>query len=335
MCAKVMTVSFDRMSHRSEPAPGEPVSQRISEAKAIKPRTPAKGSAAPYISNPSRAHDGRKRGPEGTKLESSAVRASERDPRRGNTLRNPSSPWDRRRPHEILGSRNSSTGANRTGGSGARRMGRMRTLGIRERGPLPEGSNTAWETLSHPWPSRNVSAPDFAPLVVADRDHVGLPRVALEFDLGHRRPVAPSAGGRKGGVFDLGPVGAPWERTPPCRFARSLSAGIMQRNWARMGTAELDRSATRGRDIRALSRRKRASLRRLTHNAMRHIPIAVAALLALTAASQDQRPKDAAPKAGIQAPDFKLKTLGDPDKEIHLSSFKDKKPVLLIFGSYT
>ena len=46
-------------------------------------------------------------------------------------------------------------------------------------------------------------------------------------------------------------------------------------------------------------------------------------------------PKDRAPKVGDAAPHFKLKTLGAPDKEVELSSFKDKKPVVLIFGSYT
>lgn len=47
------------------------------------------------------------------------------------------------------------------------------------------------------------------------------------------------------------------------------------------------------------------------------------------------KPPDRAPKAGSEAPNFKLKTLGDPDQEVELKSFKDKKPVVLIFGSYT
>jgi hypothetical protein len=59
---------------------------------------------------------------------------------------------------------------------------------------------------------------------------------------------------------------------------------------------------------------------------------------AALAAAQDKRgrmPADRAPKVGDEAPNFKLKTLGDPDKEVELKSFKDKKPVVLIFGSYT
>jgi len=42
----------------------------------------------------------------------------------------------------------------------------------------------------------------------------------------------------------------------------------------------------------------------------------------------------AAPKQGAAAPDFTLKTL-DGKKKVRLSSFKGKKPVALIFGSYT
>lgn len=41
------------------------------------------------------------------------------------------------------------------------------------------------------------------------------------------------------------------------------------------------------------------------------------------------------PNVGDAAPDFKLKSLSDPNKEVQLASFKDKKPVCLIFGSYT
>ena len=39
-------------------------------------------------------------------------------------------------------------------------------------------------------------------------------------------------------------------------------------------------------------------------------------------------------KVGDVAPDFTLKTL-DGKKTVKLSSFKGKKPVLLVFGSYT
>ena len=40
------------------------------------------------------------------------------------------------------------------------------------------------------------------------------------------------------------------------------------------------------------------------------------------------------PAVGEDAPDFTLKTRGD-DRSVTLSQFKGKKPVVLIFGSYT
>ncbi|MEL7497339.1 MAG: hypothetical protein AAFN77_06980 [Planctomycetota bacterium] len=43
---------------------------------------------------------------------------------------------------------------------------------------------------------------------------------------------------------------------------------------------------------------------------------------------------DNAPKVGDDAPDFTLKSL-DGESETKLSSFKDSKPVVLFFGSYT
>jgi hypothetical protein len=48
--------------------------------------------------------------------------------------------------------------------------------------------------------------------------------------------------------------------------------------------------------------------------------------------------KDNAPKVGEMAPTFKLKLLakqGEEQEEFDLKSFIGKKPVLLIFGSYT
>ncbi len=39
-------------------------------------------------------------------------------------------------------------------------------------------------------------------------------------------------------------------------------------------------------------------------------------------------------KVGEVPPDFSLKRLGSPDR-ISLSSFKDRQPVALAFGSYT
>jgi hypothetical protein len=41
-----------------------------------------------------------------------------------------------------------------------------------------------------------------------------------------------------------------------------------------------------------------------------------------------------APKAGGLAPDFELKSAND-ENSVRLSSFKGKRPVVLIFGSYT
>jgi peroxiredoxin len=57
--------------------------------------------------------------------------------------------------------------------------------------------------------------------------------------------------------------------------------------------------------------------------------------LLLAQDKRGQMPPDRAPKVGDDAPNFKLKMLGAPDKEVELASFKDKKPVLLVFGSYT
>ena len=48
----------------------------------------------------------------------------------------------------------------------------------------------------------------------------------------------------------------------------------------------------------------------------------------------DRAPTEA-PKAGEAAPDFELVSIKDPAKTITLSSFKDNKPVALIFGSCT
>ncbi len=48
-----------------------------------------------------------------------------------------------------------------------------------------------------------------------------------------------------------------------------------------------------------------------------------------------QRQYDAAaPKAGDSAPDFKLADVGG-ENPVRLSDFRGKKPVVLIFGSYT
>ena len=53
---------------------------------------------------------------------------------------------------------------------------------------------------------------------------------------------------------------------------------------------------------------------------------------------QQQRPGDLRMpdrlKVGMAAPDFKLKTK-DGKRDVRLSSFKGKRPVVLVFGSYT
>jgi hypothetical protein len=54
-----------------------------------------------------------------------------------------------------------------------------------------------------------------------------------------------------------------------------------------------------------------------------------------TPPAKGERYKDSV-KVGDVAPDFTLPVVKDKDKkDVTLSSFKDKKPVVLIFGSYT
>ena len=43
---------------------------------------------------------------------------------------------------------------------------------------------------------------------------------------------------------------------------------------------------------------------------------------------------DGAPKVGVEAPVFKLKSL-DGKRETDLASFRGQRPVILFFGSYT
>lgn len=49
------------------------------------------------------------------------------------------------------------------------------------------------------------------------------------------------------------------------------------------------------------------------------------------------RREDKAPKLGDEAPDFEIYRLDDTKKEtpVKLSEFEGKKPVVLVFGSYT
>lgn len=60
-------------------------------------------------------------------------------------------------------------------------------------------------------------------------------------------------------------------------------------------------------------------------------------LSTLVMAQGGKRPPDNAPKVGSDAPDFTLYRLDDKkqEKPVKLSDFEGKKPVVLIFGSYT
>lgn len=64
--------------------------------------------------------------------------------------------------------------------------------------------------------------------------------------------------------------------------------------------------------------------------------IALALAFALPAQAQRAR-EDKAPKVGDEAPDFELYRLDDKKQEtpVRLSDFEGKKPVVLVFGSYT
>jgi hypothetical protein len=45
--------------------------------------------------------------------------------------------------------------------------------------------------------------------------------------------------------------------------------------------------------------------------------------------------QERAPKVGQAAPDFDLPFLGDSERTVRLSSFQGRRPVALVFGSYT
>ncbi len=57
------------------------------------------------------------------------------------------------------------------------------------------------------------------------------------------------------------------------------------------------------------------------------------AILATAAAAPATRPSGG-PSVGDAAPDFTLKTT-DGKSEVRLSAFEGKRPVVLVFGSYT
>ena len=50
---------------------------------------------------------------------------------------------------------------------------------------------------------------------------------------------------------------------------------------------------------------------------------------------EQQAREAAAPNAGAPAPDFELPRLDDRSPMVRLSEFRGKRPVALIFGSYT
>ena len=65
------------------------------------------------------------------------------------------------------------------------------------------------------------------------------------------------------------------------------------------------------------------------------LTVGVRGALSQTKDMQKRSPKDA-PQPGEPAPDFELALLGgEPDDKIKLADFKGKKPVVLVFGSYT
>ena len=65
--------------------------------------------------------------------------------------------------------------------------------------------------------------------------------------------------------------------------------------------------------------------------------LTLSAILLVLAAQGGKRPPDNAPKVGAEAADFTLYRLDDKKKEkpVKLSDYKGKKPVVLVFGSYT
>ena len=75
--------------------------------------------------------------------------------------------------------------------------------------------------------------------------------------------------------------------------------------------------------------------------ALRDLPDEVLERLGLTRERWDAIQKELlarearAPNVGDTAADFALPVLGDLERTVRLSDFRDKRPVALIFGSYT
>ena len=56
----------------------------------------------------------------------------------------------------------------------------------------------------------------------------------------------------------------------------------------------------------------------------------------LEAMQEEHRQREErAPNVGDAAPEFELPTLGDRNQTVRLSDFQGKRPVALVFGSYT
>jgi hypothetical protein len=73
------------------------------------------------------------------------------------------------------------------------------------------------------------------------------------------------------------------------------------------------------------------------------VHLAIATLLLTSAAwsqspvkgkAKGERPQEGKLQPGDEAPNFKLKRL-NADEELELASFRGKRPVVLVFGSYT
>jgi peroxiredoxin len=62
--------------------------------------------------------------------------------------------------------------------------------------------------------------------------------------------------------------------------------------------------------------------------------LAVAMQLCVALVFAGERPRDGSLKVGDAAPDFSLQS-PDGKQKVTLSNFKNKKPVVLVFGSYT
>lgn len=98
--------------------------------------------------------------------------------------------------------------------------------------------------------------------------------------------------------------------------------------------SDQDRSAYRRilRDLQAERKAtpgQRASLRELMGSRLVEAPPGIRAALEAVIARDET-----GPKVGEQPPDFLLKRQGSPER-VRLSSFRGRRPVAMVFGSYT